>query len=338
MVREVAQEEALMEDVSEGEEEAVREVEVVRNNGNDATAEEDMSYVAAAEDVAATMEDTETEPTTSNATVESADESDEDDPEDFDQDEDDDSSEEDQDDSSPDEEDGVPNTGLPRLLYHSAFSRRQSRDKVARAVPCSSHTRVYRGHCNVKTVKDVNYLGLEDEYVVSGSDDGNLFIWDRKTSELVNVLEGDGEVVNVVQGHPYECLLAVSGIDHTVKIFSPDQRAREAARLGRGVGAADSENFSSLAWPPRMGRRVRRQGGTSEPAVPRREQMDVEEEEDDDYVAPGGLASRRRMHESYRIMQQNDLERQGGNQDAFITVSQIPESLLRMLLMGRMGL
>jgi len=46
----------------------------------------------------------------------------------------------------------------------------------------------------------VNYFGLQDEYVVSGSDSGHVFIWDRKTAELVNILEGDGEVVNVVQG------------------------------------------------------------------------------------------------------------------------------------------
>lgn len=46
----------------------------------------------------------------------------------------------------------------------------------------------------------MNYFGLQDEYVVSGSDSGHVFIWDRKTAELVNILEGDGEVVNVVQG------------------------------------------------------------------------------------------------------------------------------------------
>ena len=67
-------------------------------------------------------------------------------------------------------------------------------------VPCSSHLNVYRGHCNVQTVKDVNYFGLDDEYVVSGSDCGNFFIWDRKTSSLVNILSGDSDVVNVVQG------------------------------------------------------------------------------------------------------------------------------------------
>jgi nuclear receptor interaction protein len=102
--------------------------------------------------------------------------------------------------SSPSEDDGVTNTGVPRYMYRSAFARRHERSKVATSVPCSAHTRTYRGHCNVKTVKDVNFFGLNDEYVVSGSDDGNFFIWDRNTTELVNVLEGDGEVVNVVQG------------------------------------------------------------------------------------------------------------------------------------------
>jgi nuclear receptor interaction protein len=46
-----------------------------------------------------------------------------------------------------------------------------------------------------------------------------------------------------------------------------------------------------------------------------------DENDNDDYLAPSGLASRRRLHESYQIMQQNDVERQGGNQDNFITVS-----------------
>lgn len=88
-----------------------------------------------------------------------------------------------------------------RMLWRSEFGRtRLRREKVERQVPCAPHTRVYRGHCNVKTVKDVNYFGLMDEYVVSGSDEGNVFVWERKTGQLVNILEGDGEVVNVVQG------------------------------------------------------------------------------------------------------------------------------------------
>ena len=86
------------------------------------------------------------------------------------------------------------------IIFQSTHQRSTLREKVEANVPCDSHTRTYRGHCNVKTVKDVNFFGLQDEYVVSGSDGGHLFIWDKKTSQLVNILEGDGEVVNVVQG------------------------------------------------------------------------------------------------------------------------------------------
>lgn len=57
-----------------------------------------------------------------------------------------------------------------------------------------------------------------DEFVVSGSDDGNWFMWEKDTGKLHDILEGDGTVVNVIEGHPYLPLVAVSGIDTTVKV------------------------------------------------------------------------------------------------------------------------
>lgn len=85
-------------------------------------------------------------------------------------------------------------------MFRSASDRGKIREMVERDAPCYTHTRLYRGHCNVKTIKDANFFGLNDDYVVSGSDSGHVFIWDKKTSELVNILEGDSEVVNVIQG------------------------------------------------------------------------------------------------------------------------------------------
>lgn len=66
----------------------------------------------------------------------------------------------------------------------------------------------------------VNYLGPYDEYVTSGSDDGNFFIWKKSSGTLVDVLEGDESVVNVIEGHPTFPLVAVSGIDSTIKVIS----------------------------------------------------------------------------------------------------------------------
>lgn len=93
----------------------------------------------------------------------------------------------------------------------------------------------YAGICNVETVKDgespprtvstrlnynipVNFFGPRDEFIVSGSDDGHFFVWDKATGKLHDILEGDGHVVNVVESHPHLPVLAVSGIDTTVKV------------------------------------------------------------------------------------------------------------------------
>ncbi|KAL9126319.1 MAG: hypothetical protein Q9217_004603, partial [Psora testacea] len=217
-----------------------------------------------------------------------------------------DSNDEVDDDDSDDDDDGEDITAEERsFMFRSASDRGKLREKVEKDVPCHAHTRSYRGHCNVKTVKDANFFGLQDEYVVSGSDGGHIFVWDKKTSQLVNILEGDSEVVNVIQGHPYEPLLAVSGIDHTIKIFSPDARAQEDAKNGINLSSAihRSHGYSSLSYPsrPRRGR-----------------------DEDDEEPAAEGLASRKRMHQSYQIVSHNDVQRQGGMRDAFITVGPFP--------------
>jgi WD repeat-containing protein 42A len=68
----------------------------------------------------------------------------------------------------------------------------------------------------------VNFLGPHDEFVTSGSDDGNFFIWRKSTGELVDILEGDKQVVNVIESHPHLPLVAVSGIDTTIKVHIPN--------------------------------------------------------------------------------------------------------------------
>ena len=136
------------------------------------------------------------------------DESDDEDNEDsgIEEDDDDNDIEEEEDDNEDDAEDdddgSDPDFPLEdrHFFWRSLSNRANLRAQVQKDVPVIPHMRVYSGHCNVKTIKDVNYFGLEDEYVVSGSDSGHFFIWDRKTSQLLNILEGDGEVVNVVQG------------------------------------------------------------------------------------------------------------------------------------------
>lgn len=209
-----------------------------------------------------------------------------------------------------DDDDGDITAEERQFMFQSASDRGKLREKVENGVPCSTHSRQYRGHCNVKTVKDANFFGLQDEYVVSGSDGGHLFIWDKKTSALINILEGDNEVVNVVQGHPYEPVLAVSGIDHTIKIFSPDHRAQEDAQAGINISSATngSSGFSSITGRRRAGR------GSNNEDEPREQ----------------GLSSRKRMHQSYQIVSQNDMQRKGGMRDTFITRNMLAQLAARL--------
>lgn len=58
-------------------------------------------------------------------------------------------------------------------------------------------------------------------HIHSSSDDGNFFIWDRDSGMICSIFQADELIVNCVQPHPYVCLLATSGIDHEVRLWSP---------------------------------------------------------------------------------------------------------------------
>ncbi|KAE8724722.1 putative UDP-Glycosyltransferase superfamily protein [Hibiscus syriacus] len=79
---------------------------------------------------------------------------------------------------------------------------------------------VYKGHRNCETVKGVSFFGPKSEYVVSGSDCGRIFIW-KKGGELVRVMKADKHVVNCIESHPHTAVLASSGIENDIKIWTP---------------------------------------------------------------------------------------------------------------------
>lgn len=80
----------------------------------------------------------------------------------------------------------------------------------------------YGGHCNVKTIKGVNFFGPRSEFVVSGSDCGNIFFWDKESEIIVNWAKGDtAGVVNCLEPHPEFPIIATSGLDYDAKIWVP---------------------------------------------------------------------------------------------------------------------
>ncbi|XP_051158774.1 WD and tetratricopeptide repeats protein 1 [Leptopilina boulardi] len=78
------------------------------------------------------------------------------------------------------------------------------------------------GHCNTTTdIKEANFFGNNGQYIVAGSDDGSFFVWDRITTNIVRILRGDERIVNCLQPHPSVCLLATSGIESDIRLWSP---------------------------------------------------------------------------------------------------------------------
>ncbi|CAN4101753.1 unnamed protein product [Withania somnifera] len=92
---------------------------------------------------------------------------------------------------------------------------------------------VYSGHRNSRTVKGVSFFGPGDEYVLSGSDCGHIFIWKKNGAKLVRLMVGDRHIVNQLVPHPYIPFLATCGIEKTIKLWTPS--SNDVTSLPRDV-------------------------------------------------------------------------------------------------------
>lgn len=93
-------------------------------------------------------------------------------------------------------------------------------NNVIKNKPSPKIKQIYTGHRNARTmIKQCNFWG--NDHVISGSDCGHIFAWDKKSGRIVNIIEADKHVVNCVQENPLYPVLASSGIDYDLKIWQP---------------------------------------------------------------------------------------------------------------------
>ncbi|XP_039288976.1 WD and tetratricopeptide repeats protein 1-like isoform X2 [Nilaparvata lugens] len=130
--------------------------------------------------------------------------------------------------SEDDDEDDV------ELIAQNAITNQESawREKAF------DYKKRYYGHCNTTTdIKEANFFGSNGQYIMAGSDDGSIFFWERETTNNVRILIGDSSIVNCIQPHPSCCLLASSGIDSSVRLWSP--KPQDGKTNDRLVGDID---------------------------------------------------------------------------------------------------
>jgi WD40 repeat protein len=88
-----------------------------------------------------------------------------------------------------------------------------------------TYERVFEGHVSQATIKGVSFYGDRSQYVISGSDDGYIFIWETDTGKLVRILQAHEETVNTVccSKHPTTVpMIVTSGIDDYIHIWTPE--------------------------------------------------------------------------------------------------------------------
>ena len=95
----------------------------------------------------------------------------------------------------------------------------------------AQYAKKYKGHRNKATVKGVSFYGPGSEFVVSGSDGGHIFLWEKSSCQVVQLLEGADRAgtVHCLEPHPFLPVMATSGVDHDAKIWAPT--AKDATQL-----------------------------------------------------------------------------------------------------------
>jgi len=79
------------------------------------------------------------------------------------------------------------------------------------------------------------------QLLLSGSDDGCVYVWSRGSGRLLARLPSDPDIVNCIAPHPTLPVLAVSGISHDISLWVP------GSALGAGAGREEGGGGGHLA-------------------------------------------------------------------------------------------
>ena len=121
-----------------------------------------------------------------------------------------------------------------RAGNHEEAEGRTATAAPAPAPAAEGRGRVFAGAQNDMTIKECQFMGKQESFVACGSDDGTVYIWDKRTGRIQLLVHADSHVANVVQGHPQGLpVFATSGIDRHVRIWQPTSWDEDGGGGGR---------------------------------------------------------------------------------------------------------
>ena len=91
--------------------------------------------------------------------------------------------------------------------------------------------KTYTGHINSKFCIPATFSVTNGKYIVSGSEDNCVYLWDLQTRKIVQKLKGHADTVIAVSCHPSENMIASGalGNDKTVKICIQEDGDQKSA-------------------------------------------------------------------------------------------------------------
>ncbi|KAG0022412.1 hypothetical protein BGZ80_000306 [Entomortierella chlamydospora] len=77
----------------------------------------------------------------------------------------------------------------------------------------------YKGHKNSQ-YKIRSCLSNTDAHVISGSEDGKIYIWDLMEGKVIHEIEAHSKIVSSVAYHPTEEKMCSASVDGSVKTWT----------------------------------------------------------------------------------------------------------------------
>jgi len=101
----------------------------------------------------------------------------------------------------------------------------------------------YKGHSHNETAKAITFWGNRSQFVMSGSDDDRILIWKTSTGKLVSILDASSIIIDVIEPHPTDPVLATTGMGG-VQIWEPaDGERKNWATLRTKVNEIINKNM-----------------------------------------------------------------------------------------------